>query len=71
MIQVRQLWHVILMMPDGSAEHVSTVRLRADPAYRIREITHVGSPGEAQLYRGYLYVTNSRFPYILRYAFPH
>ena len=71
MIQIRQLWHVIRIMRDGSAEHVSTVKLGTDPDYQIREITHVGSPSEAHLYRGSLYVTNSHLPYILRYAFPH
>ena len=71
MVQIRELWHIIRLKDDGSAEHVSTVRLRTDPDYQIREITDVRSPSEAQLYRDYLYVTNSRFPYILRYAFPH
>ena len=71
MVQIRELWHVIRILQDGGAVHVSTVRLRTDPAYQIREIMDVGSPSEAHLYMGYLYVTNSHLPYILRYAFPH
>ena len=71
MVQIRDLWHIMRMQEGGSAEIVSTVRLNADPAYQIRENVDVRSPSEAQLYRGYLYVTNSRFPYILRYDFPY
>ncbi len=71
MVQIRELWYVLRFMDGGSAEHVGTVRLMADPAYQVGEITDFRSPSETQLHRGRLYVTNTRFPYILRYAFPY